>query len=77
MCRPKTPDEQNNEGETPSQYTGANNDILIISHVAAQLAQIGDKLELTYQKTRKKHENLFSIEAVCVMALFVAIRMAL
>lgn len=77
MCRPKTPEDQRRAGDAPATYTGHNNDTLVISNVAAQLAQIGDKLELTYQKNRKKNEDFFSIKAVCVMALFVAIRLAL
>lgn len=77
MCRPKSPEDRRLSEGTHGPYTGQNNDTLVISHVATQLAQIGDKLELTYQKNCQKESDIFSMKAVCVMALFVALRLAL
>lgn len=77
MCRPKSSDERGILASSSHTDGDHNNDAFVVSHVAAQLAQIGDKLELAYQKNRKKEEVSFNIKAVCVIALFVALRLAI
>lgn len=78
MCRPKSPDERGiSSSSSPTDGDHTDNDSFVVSHVAAQLAQIGDKLELAYQKNRQREEVSLNIKAVCVIALFVALRLAI
>ena len=50
------------------------NNSLIVSEVAAQLAEIGDKVELGYQRKRQREDAGITLKAVCIIALFIAFR---
>ena len=72
-----TPEDRRlSEGEQVPFIMGHNNDSVVISQVAAQLAQIGDKLELAYQRRNPRNQDILSVKAVCIVAIFLALRVS-
>lgn len=59
--------------QPPAQVTpnGDLNNSLIVSEVAEQLAEIGDKVELSYHQRRRREEEAgFAIRAVIIALVF-------
>jgi len=73
MCK----DNSGARNEQPPAHIPPNGDLnnsLAVSEVAEQLAEIGDKVELSYQQRRRRDEEAgIAIRAVFI-ALFIAFR---
>lgn len=55
-------------------FNGDLNNSLVVSEVAEQLAEIGDKVELSYQQRRRQEEEAGLAMRALYIALFVAFR---
>lgn len=63
--------------EQPPAQVGPNGDLnnsLVVSEVAEQLAEIGDKVELSYQQRRRREEEAGIAMRAVIIALVLAFR---
>jgi len=76
MCRESSLVRSHEQPPAPAQIplNGEPNNSLIVSEVAEQLAEIGDKVELSYQQRRRQEEEAGLAMRAVYIALFIAFR---
>lgn len=77
MCKESSPTRRSfvqPQAPTPVPFNGDLNNSLIVSEVAEQLAEIGDKVELSYQQRRRQEDEEGLALRAFYIALFIAFR---